>query len=210
MFKHKCVVTTQFTASTVEWELVLVLYFWAVWACTWQPGHGVSFSTHSLCSELSSVLDWTGTMCQIISVHAQPETHSGTYKGILHHSKRSSYLRAWASRGLIGGFVAVNTSIILLCLFLYFSGKFCCDAHTQMSFKASGLIGWRCFCSISERARHKDERHERKQCRWCFSVHGCKFMHINNSETNHTVLTYFDTSESKSQKIACVSAVVQL
>lgn len=66
----------------------------------------LSFSTHSLCGELSSMLVLTGTMCQIISLHAQPETHWGTYKGISPHSKHRSYVIVWASRGLRGGFVS--------------------------------------------------------------------------------------------------------
>lgn len=87
------------------------------------------------------------------------------FKGILHHRKRSSYVTVWASRGLRGGFVAVNTSIIVLRSFLYFCEKFCCDAHIQMSFKAPGLIQSKCFCRFSERERHKDGlAHGRNQC----------------------------------------------
>lgn len=93
-------------------------------------------------------------MCQIISLHARPETHSGTYKGILRHSTQPSYVIIRASRGLRGGFCSrQRLRQILPWPFLYSCEKFCRDARIQMSFKAPGFIRSRCFCSFSERWR---------------------------------------------------------
>lgn len=49
-------------------------------------------STYSLCCERSSMLLWTGTMCQITSLHAAPGTLSSTYKCIIDHNQHSSFI----------------------------------------------------------------------------------------------------------------------
>lgn len=168
-FKHKRVLTTLFILFTLEWELVLVLYSCAVWACTGQSNHSVSLSTHSLWSELSSMLVWTGTMCQIISLHAQPQSHSGTYKGILHkyaHLLCNNLSFKGPERWLCSRQHLRNPSLSFS-LFLWENSAvmliFKYHSKLQVSYSRDA------FAAFSERERPKNGlAHERNQWRWCF------------------------------------------
>lgn len=113
------VLTRLIILLTVDSELVLVC---SLVLCEHAPVSLVSVScvsTYSPCCERSSMLVWTGTMCQITSLHAAPGTLSGTYKCIIEHNKHSSFIISWALRGLRGGCVAICDLSYSFSLFLW-------------------------------------------------------------------------------------------